>query len=184
MSLILFLVYWIGIPFAIFIAGKWVWRQKEISPIAKGFGLLACVAALTGFLWLAVGETWWVDQQVKELCAKDGGVKVYETVRLSPEKYDELERINFMLPSKYRSKSTDEYYIESDDKFLRESNPKLLRSHAWIVRIRDGKTLGDYVHYARGGGGLPGPWHGSSFHCPEIRKESPSLESLFIKGNE
>ena len=30
-----------------------------------------------------------LDQQVKELCAKDGGIKVYETVKLPPERFDQ-----------------------------------------------------------------------------------------------
>ena len=74
MSLILFIFYWLGIPGAVILVGMWMWR-RPVSPIAKGLAVTACVAALSGFLWLAVGKTWLVDQQVKELCAKDGGVE-------------------------------------------------------------------------------------------------------------
>ena len=30
-----------------------------------------------------------LDQQVKELCAKDGGIKVYETVKLPADRFDQ-----------------------------------------------------------------------------------------------
>ena len=180
MSLILFLFYWIGIPVAIFIAGKWVWRQKEISPIAKGFGLLACVAVLAGFLWLAVGETWWVDQQVKELCAKDGGVKVYETVKLPAERFNQWGQI--LVPDKLYVKPSDEYYSIGEMTTLKQGSPELWRDHFQLFRVTDGKMLGEAVLYARRGGGLPGPWHESSFSCP-VNADITDLNKLaFIKN--
>ena len=164
MSLILFLFYWIGIPGAVILAGMWVLRQKEASPVAKGFGLLACVAALSGFLWLAVGETWLADQKVKELCAKDGGVKVYETVKLPAERFDEFGQ--FRVSDKLYAKPSDEYYSKWEFDILKQGNPQLGRYHMLIFRQSDDKLLGEAVAYARGGGGLPGPWQETSFMCP------------------
>lgn len=171
------------IPGAIIVAGVWSWRRTATT-FAKAAVVTACTAALGGFLWLAVGKIWWADQQVKELCAKDGGVKVYETVLLSTEKYDELKRVNFGLPNKSQLKPTDEYYDDYDTQYY-ENNGKpkwvenhkdqsieLIRSHFKIYRRLDNKLLGEYISYGRGGngGGLPGPWHGSSFTCPDPTK--------------
>ncbi len=181
MSLILFLFYWLAIPAAIFMTAKWVWQQKEASPVAKGFGMIACVAALSGFLWLAIGETWWVDQQVKELCAKDGGIKVFETVTLPAERFNQWGQ--FPVSDKLYMKPTDEYYSKLEDTFLKQGNPQLWRYHTLFFRQSDGKLLGEVIRYARGGGGLPGPWHGSSFMCPDPIKQPSNIEKLiFLKA--
>lgn len=109
-----------------------------------------------------------------------GGVRVYETVRLSAEKYDALKRVNFMLPDKTRTEPVDEYYSETDRYYYRDGNPEISRRQYRIIRRSDQKILGELVFYGRGGGDLPGPWHGSSFTCPnptEVRFES----AVFIK---
>jgi hypothetical protein len=179
MSLILFLFYWLGIPGAVILAGIWIWRRAT-SPIAKGFGLIAYVAVLAGFLWLAVGKTWWIDQQVKELCAKDGGNKVYETVKLPAYMFNKWGQ--FSVPDKLYMKPSDEYYSKSEDTFLKQGNPQLWRYHTLIFRQSDGKLLGEAVLYGRGGGGLPGPWHGSSFNCPDLTKQKSIESSIFLKA--
>lgn len=184
MSLIIFIFYIIGIPLAIGLIGKKVFSRVE-NPAQKIIVVTLCIGMFTGLIWLTVGEKWLADRQVRELCAKDGGVKVYETVKLTAEEYDELKQKNFILSDKFHRKPMDEYYLKSEHKLLKKGDPKLLRSHAWVVRRSDSKIIGESVHYARSGGELPGPWHGSSFHCPEIRKENPSLEtSIFIRGAE
>jgi hypothetical protein len=180
MSLIIFL-FWIWVPAAIIAAGIWLWRRAA-TVVARTAAVIACAAALGWFLWLAVGETWWVDQQVKALCAKDGGVKIYETVRLTQEKYDELKRVNFILPDMSRLKPADEYYHDSEDQWLKETRPGLLRSYSRIIRRSDDKVLGEYVHYGRGAGGLPGPWHGSSFACPDPTKVKFGT-AIFVIGD-
>lgn len=117
------------------------------------------------------------------MCAKDGGVRVYETARLSAEKFDELKRVNFVLPDKTRAQAADEYYSETDRHYYRRGNPEVSRRHYRIIRRSDQKILGELVFYGRGGGDLPGPWHGSSFTCPnptQVRFES----EIFVKANE
>ena len=178
------LLVWIGIP----ILAGWMFTvlpKRAKTTIQRKLAIAASIGVLIAPWLVSSGVKWYYDQQVRELCAKDGGVKVYETVKLSPEKYDDLKRVNFILPDKSRLKPADEYYLESEDQFLKEGNPNLLRNHAWVIRRSDGKILGESIQYGRGGGELPGPWHGSSFFCPEISKENPSLEpSVFIKGDE
>lgn len=120
-----------------------------------------------------------LDEQVKELCAKDGGVKVFETVRLPAEKFD--SHGNPMLPAKARSKPGDQYYYELETEYLKTGNPEFWRSRHRVIRASDGKVLGESIRYVRRGGDLPGPWHESSFGCPEIGSE-PSLErSIFLR---
>jgi hypothetical protein len=86
-----------------------------------------------------------LDAEVKRLCAIDGGVKVYETVRLPADKFDELKRRNFVLPDKLAAKPTDEYYVETDRHFYRQGNPEMSRRQYKIIRSSDHKTLGELV---------------------------------------
>ncbi|MGV8894807.1 MAG: hypothetical protein ACOH2K_18130, partial [Burkholderiaceae bacterium] len=130
---------------------------------------------------IAAGEKWWLDYQVRELCAKDGGVRVYETVKLPAERFDKWG--NFKVPTKQYAKPEDEYYLEWKITYLKERSPNLWQSYHRLIRRSDQKLLGESVMYARSGGDLPGPWHGSSFKCPEP-SQHPSLESsIFVKGD-
>ena len=123
-----------------------------------------------------------LDAEVKRLCAVDGGIKVYETVKLPAELVDKYGGIR--LPSKTLAKQSDEYYYELDIYYYRKGNPEMSRSRYRVIRRSDGKVLGESIRYGRGGGDLPGPWHDSSFTCPEIGAK-PSLEnSIFLKGDE
>lgn len=123
-----------------------------------------------------------LDAEVKRLCAIDGGIKVYERVRLPAERFDKYG--NLRIPSKENAKPDDEYYYELDIHYYRKGNPELSRDHFKIFRRSDQKLLGESIRYGRGGGDMLGPWHGSSFVCPEISSNQPSLEkSIFLKGN-
>jgi hypothetical protein len=184
MSLLLFLFYWVAIPVLVISVAAWLWRRMG-SPAARGLVGIACIATLSGLLWLAVGEKWLADRQVRALCAKDGGVRVYETVRLPAEKFDELKRRNFVFFSKELADPADEYYSETDDHYFRQGNPSLVRMHYRIIRRSDGKVLGESIRYARAGGDLPGPWHESGFMCPDpVRQPSKFETTIFVRGDE
>jgi hypothetical protein len=124
-----------------------------------------------------------LDAEVKRLCAIDGGVRVYETVRLPADKFNELKRRNFVLPDKLAAKQTDEYYVETDRHYYRQGNPEMSRRQYKIIRRSDHKTLGELIFYGRGGGDLPGPWHGSSFTCPDPTQVHFEA-AIFVKGDE
>jgi hypothetical protein len=145
----------------------------------KRLSMPAMVLCTTASVLLTGCEKWRLDSEVRELCAKDGGIKVYETVKLPAETFDKEGVIK--IPSKQEAKASDEYYYEWIVKYLHSGDPEMWRSHTLIIRRKDGKVLGESIHYARRGGDLPGPWHPSSFSCPEINKHNPSLEgSIFV----
>lgn len=133
------------------------------------------VAALSCLLGLVGCEKDRLDRQLLELCAKDGGNKVYEVVVLPPDK-GALPRI----PRKEYATAADEYYVVQEVTYLKQGNPELHRSRYRIVRRSDGKTIGESIYYVRRGGDLPGPWHASSLVCPEIGS-LPRLESAVFK---
>ncbi len=180
MSLFLMMFYWIGIPSFILWVARVLWRRTGVV-LYKGLIAVASVAVLLGLLWLAAGEKWLLDRQVRELCAKDGGIRVYETVELPAKLVDKQGVIR--IPDKAQAKSSDEYYYEASRKYYREGDPEMSRRQYRIVRRDDEKTLGELIFYGRGGGYLPGPWHGSSFTCPEP-SQLPNFESsIFVKGD-
>ena len=117
-------------------------------------------------LLLAGCEKARLDKDVRRLCEKDGGIKVYETVRLPPEKFDNWGLINFYRPTQGENALGPEYFYKFDIHYYRSGNPQMSRYHIQVVRRSDGKLLGEAISYGRGGGDIPSPMHESSFSCP------------------
>ena len=108
-----------------------------------------------------------VDAEVKRLCAIDGGVKVYETVKLPVDKFNQWGQINFYKPTQGENALGPEYVYRSASLSLRQGDPNLRKDHVQIFRRSDMKLFGEATTYVRGGGDLPGPWQPSAFSCPE-----------------
>lgn len=121
-----------------------------------------------------------LDAEVKRLCAIDGGVKVYETVRLPADKFNKYGQIR--IPSKQTVKAVDEYFYESSISYLVTGNPEMWKSHYMVYRRLDGKLLGEATSYARRGGDLHGPWHESSFGCPSNADITDLNQKIFVKN--
>jgi hypothetical protein len=106
-----------------------------------------------------------LDEEVRQLCAKDGGIKVYEAVKMPATMFDELGVV--IVPDATEKRPLGSRYIlEEDTKYYRKGNPSLRREHAEIIRSSDHKVLGEFTSYHRVGGDWPGPWHDSTFVCP------------------
>jgi len=119
-----------------------------------------------------------LDAEVKRLCAIDGGIKVYETVRLPAERF----KLGYLrLLSKDMAKPEDEYYYESSMSYIEKGNPEMWQLHFKIYRRVDNKLLGEAISYARRGGDIPGPWHDSSFMCPDRADVSDLEKRIFTK---
>lgn len=114
-----------------------------------------------------------LDAEVKRLCAIDGGIRVYETVSVPAQLLD--SRGNVRIPAKVDAAASDEYFYERVTHYYRRGNPELSSSRYRIIRRSDSKVLGEATFYARGGGDAPGPWHESTFICPNPANQ-PSLE--------
>lgn len=119
-----------------------------------------------------------LDREVKRLCAMDGGIRVYETVKLPAERFDRYGQIS--VPYKDNVKPGDEYYYESSTTYLIRGNPELVEYRYEVYRQFDGKLLGELINYSRRGGGMPGPWHVSAFRCPK-ETDADLKKRIFIK---
>ena len=193
MSLVILFFYWWVIPALVLLAAMALWRRAG-TPIRKGLVIAVSAASFLGLLWLAEGEKWLLDRQVRELCAKDGGVRVYETVKLPAAAFDEWgmpkmyhESVENKAAYRHDDRQTvtefslgKEHVLKRDTQYYRRGNPDLFRMHTQVFRRYDKKILGESVFYKRGGGDLPGPWHGSSFMCPELGANVDVLRRVFV----
>jgi len=149
--------------------------------------LLVVIVTLTWLgvsFWFGGGRKVYYDWQVERMCVVDGGVKVYEKVGLPKTVYEKFEARNWVLPYKAKADSSDEYYYKSETHYVRESNPRVTRTVVQVIRRSDDAVLGEVVRYGRGGGDLPGPWHGSSFLCPDPSKSAGFEKRIFLKLEE
>lgn len=119
------------------------------------------------------------DNQVREMCATDGGVKIYQTVELPPEKFSPWGRVNFYSPLRESNALGEDYLMKTEVKWIRTDPPTLRRYHVQVFRRIDGALLGESVGYDRGGGDLIGPWSESAFSCPEKHGELV-IDKIFI----
>lgn len=131
---------------------------------------IAFVVALVT-LWLGVPtfKKWRADRLVDELCAKDGGIKVYERIVLGLEMFDKFGEIQ--IPLQKEAKPSDRYYYTTGTNWILRKGMGLFdldlrRHHDKLFRVSDGKLLAEGIGYARRGGDPIGPWHPSHYACP------------------
>ena len=151
----------------------------------------AIMASLSGC------EKYALDRQMAELCKKDGGLEVYETVTLSRSAFDPtgyLIRQRLTDPSKPLTScaimSGGEYSITSvETKIVGDEvgtgfvkKGRLLRFEDVVQRISDKKVLGIQVSYGRTGGEVS-LGHPSSNSCPLASPNPGLIDAVFKKGN-
>ena len=138
------------------------------------------------------GKKYAADEEMQALCAKDGGMKIYETVTLPSSEFSRWGR----PLDRYWSGQTDpenrlgpDYRYVEHLEFLRRGDTllgevQITKYFQKIYRRSDGKLLGELVSYGRSGGDpfinriLSG--HPSASSCPD----SPNkfFTSIFIQG--
>lgn len=170
---------WLGLTWFLWKCG-WRFLKSAFFNRAVRVVLIVIIAALWfgGAFWEVGGKKLYWDAKVRELCAKDGGVKVYETVELPQEMFDKYGNLN--LPPKDNIGPKDQYCYEWNTHSFRKGNPEIWRDHIRIIRLKDKKIMGEAIGYSRRGGDLPGPWHESSYRCPQAW----NLESSIFKNEE
>jgi hypothetical protein len=142
--------------------------------------VLALIAFVAHHEWLKAS----LDAQVREMCEKDGGIKVYETVKLQSERFNEWGQVNFYKPTRGEDALGNEYLFKESIRALQRGDPELLRYHYEVIRRSDSKLLSETVSYQRGGGDLPGPGQPSVFTCPAVKDAGPNalLKNTFLRS--
>jgi hypothetical protein len=132
-------------------------------------------------------ERYRLDQQMEELCRKDGGIKVHEVVKLPPAEREALLAYRKTAwPHEDRYGSEYRYVREHEVLVGKDADPEkgqgqLARWHYAIYRRSDNRLLGEFVAYTRSGGDtFTFGFHPSSNYCP---KPSADLaHSIFLEG--
>jgi hypothetical protein len=146
-----------------------------------------CIILLFGIPLISGCEKFELDRQMEELCKKDGGVRVYETVKLPPEMFEPL---GDPFPGWRKRKPEDrlgaDYLYEETDTVLKDGDPlkgqgRLVRYEGRVIRRADGKLLGTYVIYGRSGGDFIAFPHFTSNSCPVRQSSDDVLLQVFTK---
>jgi len=159
---------------------------------SKIWTLLLIPAALVVLLLLAIGffegrKAYW-DSQVRRMCEKDGGTRVFERVAIPPIYLDKDGFIRIPAkpsisdkPLHFEAKPTDLFYYEIVDEPI-VSGYLAVGKHAFnVVRASDRKILSTMIVYSRSGGDFPTFVHPSSFSCPDPKNRSEPLNATFIR---
>ena len=137
-------------------------KHKLPGPYGRHFFL---IIVSMGLLTACMQEKDRLDEEVRRLCAKDGGIVVHERVILPPEEFSEHGEIRVI--ARHLSPSNARFFYDSEVTYLQKGKPEMSRNHFKLYRRVDHKLLGEGVVYMRIGGDFPGPWKESSFICPE-----------------
>lgn len=154
-------------------------------------GMVAAVAACTALLGLTGCERWRLDRQMEELCKKDGGVKVYETVKLPASEFNDLGTplyryykpgvaVEDQLGPQYRFVLKTEILVGPHAN-AEKGEGQLRRLQASIHRRSDGMLLGEQVWYDRSGGDwVTFGFQPSGKSCPQFTRGL--AQTIFVKG--
>ncbi len=162
-------------------------RQMRGIGLLKVFLLIPLALVLMIFLAVAFFEgrkAYW-DYKVREMCAKDGGVKVYERIKINAEDYRRLNGAQGEIPIPERRSATTraEYVSDTEITWIQRNSLEVYRTEATIRAVPGGRTLARYVNYARVGGDFPTFAHHSTFSCDQ-GYGSISKQIFIIEGVE
>lgn len=136
------------------------------------FVVIAIALSLTGC------ERYALDRQMEELCKKDGGVKVYETVTLSPQEYDEIFSYAATAKSREHYYGPEYRYVSKHEVLVGENaqpekgEGRLSRAYVAIYRRSNDRLLGESVLYGRiGGDGFTFGFQPSTNLCPRRQRD-------------
>jgi len=149
--------------------------QERSRRMALAAVTAAAMLAGTGLAGCGSVQKADLDREVDRLCAIDGGVHIYEVVRLPKSDFGPDGTVFPQyrhLPSN-NGRFSSAYVVRRADKVLVRGNPAMQRINTLIVRVSDDKVLGEVVIYRRSGGDMPGPAAASRHSCPE---DGPALD--------
>jgi hypothetical protein len=154
---------------------------------AIGLVMLGLSSSIAGCMGYAPGAKSYWDEQVKAMCKEDGGLTVYERVRISR---DQINRGLLPMAADGRVGVATQNTAHPEAPIytvwrvsqIRESNPRVRRIESTVIRRVDQAVVARQVIYARAGGDLPtGMSEGTSFICPDGERLTTELhEQLFI----
>jgi hypothetical protein len=157
--------------------------MKTKHMVLSGLG----VFVLWLFFWPSEKDH--LNAQMAELCKIDGGVKIYERVKLPADAFNQWGGLktpkSIKKGNEYVSQIADIYESSTEKANIKNGDPfkgegSLARYLTKVVRVTDKKILAEYVSYSRAGGdrwfaGMP-----SAENCP-ISDGTSVFEKILYK---
>lgn len=140
------------------------------------------VAGIGWYAFASLRLQYW-DGKVRELCAKEGGVKVLQHVALTPAEYASMPRTGGRVAGHAPlelSRPEVPTYAQYRQDVIREWNPQVWKMVGTVIRKSDSATVARWVHVNRLGGDPIAIDHPSSFSCPPAEQTSAELETIFV----
>lgn len=127
-----------------------------------------------------------LDREVDRLCAIDGGVHVYEVVRLPKEDFGPDGAVFPQFRHLYATGGHlgPNFRVLTEKKVLVAGDPALQRDRVTVLRMADSKTLAEYVNYKRSGGDPSGPWEPSHKSCPQSTTTGDFYQRIFVREDQ
>ncbi len=162
-------------------------RPRLRRSLRDARGIVACT-----LIMLAGCEKYALNDQMAELCRRDGGNKVYEQVALPSASFDGtgmliLERPSSRSPTGGVARSAyvagGAYRVDRSYEDVKKGDPfdhfisegRLRRHKVTVLRVADSKVLGEGVLYVRTGGELTPFGMPSTTECPNAQKDVVDL---------
>ena len=146
---------------------------------------------VTAIFFLSGCEKFALDREMAALCKKDGGVKVYEAIKLPGSMFDQWgDPFPGWRGRSHEQRLGADYLYSIEVVFLKLGDPlkgegRLDKRIERIFRRSDGKLVGEAISYGRSGGDFIAYAHPSSTHCPIYQGDSEGLiKSVFGKRSE
>lgn len=151
--------------------------------IGRHIAVLALIAA-SACVSSPRGATSYWDEKVKDMCAKDGGVQIFERVRISRADVGLLGKTDGNISIPIRSLAHPDaplYAVQKRMLLGGDGNVRIGRIESSITRKQDGAVVARWIAYSRSGGEVPiGLSDGSTYFCPDLKKIASDLQGLFI----
>mgnify|MGYP003348966674 CR=1 FL=1 len=121
----------------------------------------------------------YVDHQMSLMCAKDGGVKIYEQIEITQAEADSIsvgQNIGGGMVKKQELKEgMPVYHSEFKEEIIKKTFPQITRIEYTYHRAKDDKLLAKEVWYIREGADMI-----SSSDCPESAIRTKQEQKLYL----
>lgn len=110
------------------------------------------------------------EAEMAQLCAKDGGIRVYERVPVPAARFTAAGQLIHVPAKNLVDVLGPDYSYRHQIEYLRGSEAhtdlSLSKTTIRIIRKKDGKLLGESISYSRNGGGITLGAHPTGATCP------------------
>lgn len=159
--------------------------KSNVLKIVKWIFISPAILVLLAVAFCEINKAYW-DNKVDSLCAKDGGVTIYEKIVIYRSDYKNLKTSSngeVILPLEKQANPEDPFFIRYSVEFIHDGFTSVKRGETSFVRNNDKKILSKQILYTRGGGDFPTGFEGSSYMCKKWNEYHEKIAStITVKG--